>query len=291
MVMVGGFTLLSIANLYLLQQNATWAVSSSDILNGLRFRLPPAREGLQPIATALATFGIIGMAAGELIYYPYWCLEKGYARFIGTPEDTSAWRERAKGWNRVMRWDAWLSMVVYTFSTLVFYLMGAAVLGRADLRPEGLDLIRTLAAMYEPAFSEWGVALFLFGSIAVLFSTFFVGSASLVLVFSDALAIFTKGQKKAIDRERVRPWLSLGLPLVAFVMFVFFPKPKFLILLAGMMNTLMLPNLGFAALYYQYRFTSKEFRPRPIWDVFLWLSSFALLVVGLWLAAKLLGVV
>ena len=291
MVMVGGFTLLSIGNLYLLQQNATWAVSSTDILNGLSFRLPPAREGLQPIATALATFGIIGMAAGELIYYPYWCLEKGYARFIGKPEDTTAWRERAKGWNRVMRWDAWLSMVVYTFSTLVFYLMGAAVLGRADLRPEGLDLIRTLAAMYEPAFSEWGVAMFLFGSIAVLFSTFFVGTASLVLVFADALGIFTKGRKKAIDRERVRPWLSLGLPIVAFVMFVFFPKPKFLILIAGMMNTFMLPILGFAALYYRYRFTSEEFRPRLIWDVFLWLSSFALLVVGLWLAAKLLGVV
>ena len=291
MVMVGGFTILSFANLYLLQQNATWAVRLTDILNGLSFRLPPAREGLQPIATALATFGIIGMAAGELIYYPYWCLEKGYARFIGAPEETPAWYKRAKGWNRVMRWDAWLSMGVYTFSTLVFYLMGAAVLGRADLRPEGLDLIRTLAAMYEPAFSQWGVALFLFGSIAVLFSTFFVGTASIVLVCSDALAILTKGRKKAIDRERVRPWLNLGLPVLALLMFVFFPNPKFLILVAGMTNTFMLPILGFAALYYRYRFTSKEFRPKPIWDVFLWLSSFALLIVGLWLAAKLLGVV
>ncbi len=291
MVMVGGFTVLSVLNLVLLQKNSTWAIQVSDLLNGLSFRLPPAREGLQPIATALATFGIIGMAAGELIYYPYWCLEKGYARFIGPPEKTLEWEKRAQGWNRVMCWDAWLSMLVYTFSTLVFYLMGAAVLSRADLRPEGLDLVRTLAAMYEPAFDDAGVTLFLFGAIAVLFSTFFVGTASIVLVFADALAIFSKGRAKPIDRVRVRPLLSVGLPVVAFVMFVYFPEPKVLILLAGMMNTFMLPILGFAALYYRYRHTSDAFRPGLLWDVFLWLSSFALLVVGLWLAAKLLGFV
>ena len=291
MVMVGGFTILCVANLILLQKNPTWAIQASDLINGLRFRLPPAREGLQPIATALATFGIIGMAAGELIYYPYWCLEKGYARFIGPPEKGPEWEERARGWNRVMCWDAWLSMLVYTFSTLVFYLMGAAVLSRADLRPEGLDLVRTLAAMYEPAFHEAGVTVFLFGAVAVLFSTFFVGTASIVLVFADALAIFTRTRPKPIDRVSIRPWLSVGLPVLAFVMFVYFPEPKVLILLAGMMNTFMLPVLGFAALFYRYRCTTEAFRPRLIWDVFLWLSSFALLVVGLWLAAKLLGFV
>ncbi len=190
-----------------------------------------------------------------------------------------------------MCWDAWLSMVVYTFSTMVFYLMGAAVLSRADLRPEGLDLVRTLAAMYEPAFHDAGVTMFLFGAIAVLFSTFFVGTASIVLVFADSLSIFTKTCRKPIDRVSVRPWLSVGLPVVAFAMFVFFPEPKALILLAGMMNTFMLPILGFAALYYRYRCTNNAFRPRLVWDVFLWLSSFALLVVGLWLAAKLLGFV
>ncbi len=38
------------------------------------------------IVTALATFGIIGVGASELISYPYWCLEKGYARSAG-PEN------------------------------------------------------------------------------------------------------------------------------------------------------------------------------------------------------------
>jgi len=289
LLMVGAFTVLSVANIFLLQLNEIWAVRWSDIVDGLSFRLPPAKEGLQPVATALATFGIIGMAAGELIYYPYWCLEKGYAKYIGPPEETPDWIERAKGWNRVMCWDAWLSMAVYTFSTLVFYLMGAAVLSRAELRPEGMELIRMLSAMYEPAFGKAGVGLFLFGSIAVLFSTFFVGTASVVLVFADALEIFTREKRLRFDRQKARPLLNLALPLVAFLMFVFFPEPKILILLAGMTNTFMLPVLAFAALYYRYKFTSESFRPRPLWDVFLWLSSFALLLVGVWLAAKLLG--
>ena len=34
---------------------------------------------------AFAAFGIIGVGASELIYYPYWCLEKGYASFVTTP--------------------------------------------------------------------------------------------------------------------------------------------------------------------------------------------------------------
>lgn len=291
MLMVGAFTLLSILNLILLQRNPAWAVSLSDLWQGLSFRLPPAREGLQPVTTALATFGIIGMAAGELLYYPYWCLEKGYAKHIGPPEASPEWAERARGWVRVMRWDAWLSMLVYTFSTLVFYLLGAAVLARAGLRAEGMDLIRMLAAMYEPAFGEFGVSLFLFGAMAVLFSTFFVGTASLVLVFADALQLLSRRWNHPINRHKVRRLLNVGLPAIAFLLFLFIPKPKALILVAGMTNTLMLPILAFAALYYRYRCTEEWLRPGRWWDGFLWLSSLALLVVGLWLAARLFGFV
>ena len=45
---------------------------------GLQLRLPA--EGL---VTAVAVFGITGVGATELFMYPYWCVEKGYARFTG----------------------------------------------------------------------------------------------------------------------------------------------------------------------------------------------------------------
>jgi hypothetical protein len=49
----------------------------SGLAEGLRLKLPP-----QGVATAAAVFGITGVGATELFMYPYWCVEKGYARFV-----------------------------------------------------------------------------------------------------------------------------------------------------------------------------------------------------------------
>ena len=113
----------------------TWA----DFTSGLSFKVPEG-DGL---IVALAAFGIIGVGATELIQYPYWCLEKGYAKWTGPRDDSEDWERRAKGWIRVLRWDAWASMVIYTFATVAFYLLGAAILGRTGLVPSGEQMVRT----------------------------------------------------------------------------------------------------------------------------------------------------
>ena len=108
--------------------------------------------------TVLATFGIIGVGAIDLISYSYWCLEKGYARYCGPRDDSTAWLERARGWVRVMKVDTFVSMAVYTTATVAFYLIGAAVLHRDNLDPDGMRMISTLIAAYVPvfgAFAEW----------------------------------------------------------------------------------------------------------------------------------------
>ena len=177
--LVVGFTLVTMIDVAILQTEPQWAITAADIKEGLSFRLPPAVEGLapSPVATALATFGIIGVGSNELISYPYWCLEKGYARAAGQPRRRADWVERAQGWMRVMRWDACVSMVVYTFATVAFYLLGAAVLHREGLDPDGNQMIRILRRMYLPVFGAWTKWLFLFGAFAVLYSTFFVANA------------------------------------------------------------------------------------------------------------------
>ena len=58
-----------------------YGVGWSDLRQGFSFdilALPTAA-----IAAAFGTFGITGVGAAELYAYPYWCLEKGYARFTG----------------------------------------------------------------------------------------------------------------------------------------------------------------------------------------------------------------
>src|SRR5688572_13800562 len=128
---VTGITVLCVAAL----PATGYPIGIADLKSGFTFNLwaLPAAA----ITAAFATFGITGVGATELYCYPYWCLEKGYARWAGARSDSAEWVRRAKGWIRVMYLDAWVSMVVFTVATVCFYFMGATVLHRQKLNPEG----------------------------------------------------------------------------------------------------------------------------------------------------------
>ncbi|MDA1052736.1 MAG: Nramp family divalent metal transporter [Planctomycetota bacterium] len=292
-VMVASFTLITVINLFMLQSNAYWMVSAGDIIDGMSFQLPPAPPGqtqLSVVAIALATFGIIGVGANELIAYPYWCLEKGYARFTGKLDKTPEWGERARGWMRVMRWDAWCSMVVYTFATLAFYLLGAAILGRIGLHPNGADMIRTLGVMYEPVFGSIARWIFLFGAIAVLYSTFFVATASLARVVTDATRVMGIGPKTEAGYKRGIQIMSVLFPFMCVAAYCLFSEPVVLVLIGGVMQGVMLPMLAGAALFFRYKRGDSRIMPGFTWDAFLWLSAVGMLITGLWTVwDKLMG--
>ncbi len=281
-VMVATFTLVTVGNVISLQSIPAWAVSPEEILEGLRFRLSVGETegGNAPLATALMTFGIIGVGAGELIAYPYWCIEKGYARFSGKRDDSEAWAARARGWLNVMRWDAVCSMFVYTFATIAFYLLGAAILWRVNLNPSGTDMIVTLGAMYAPVFGEWAQLLFLFGAFAVLYSTFFVATAGGARVYTDAAIVlgFMKGGEER-RRKSIRI-LSGVLPFIPLIVYLFVRAPVKLVMMSGAMQAMMLSFLGLVSLYFRYRRCDKRVMPGKTWDVFLWISAFGLVLAG-----------
>jgi Mn2+/Fe2+ NRAMP family transporter len=278
--MVCGFTLITVVNLVLLQTNPSWAVTASDVVQGMSFRLPPHSE--TALATALFTFGIIGVGASEIVAYPYWCIEKGYARFAGPRDRSPEWAARAQGWMRVMRWDAWLSMVIYTFATIAFYLLGAAILGRTGLNPEKSEMIRTLAVMYEPVFTEWASVLFLVGAFAVLYSTYFVANAAHARVFSDTLGVLGAASKSQVAHHKRVVFLSGLFPLLCLVMYVFFPRPAQLVLISGLMQAVMLPMLAVAGVYFRYFRNDPRLVPGRTWDVFLWVSAVGMSIAGIW---------
>lgn len=283
--MVASFTMITVINLVMLQNNAYWQVSLGDIIDGMSFQLPPAPPGqtqLSVVAIALATFGIIGVGANELIAYPYWCLEKGYARFTGKRDESPEWGERARGWMRVMRWDAWCSMVVYTFATLAFYLLGAAILGRIGLQPKGTDMIRTLGVMYEPVFGSVARWIFLFGAFAVLYSTFFVATASLARVVTDATRVMGIGPTTEAGYKRGIQVVCVLFPFMCVAVYCLFSEPVVLVLIGGVMQGVMLPMLAGAAMFFRYKRCDSRLTPGAIWDAFLWLSAMGLLVTGLW---------
>jgi len=275
-VLVASFTLVTIVNLIYLQSLPEWRVSWEDFASGLTFQIPEGKGML----VALAAFGIIGVGATELIQYPYWCLEKGYAKWTGPRDDSPEWESRAKGWVRVLRWDAWCSMIVYTFATVAFYLLGAAILGRTGLDPGGDQMVRTLGQMYVPVFGSAAQAVFLFGAFAVLYSTFFVATASHARVCADALRVFGCTTN---DETSYRKWVKIFcvvLPLLFLGSYAFFNAPKELVLAGGFMGALMLPLLGVAALYFRYRCCDARLTPTGLWDIGLWISVAGLFVAG-----------
>lgn len=281
-VLVASFTLLTIANLFLLQDQPDFRVAWAEFLGGLQFGLPTASGDAKPIGTALATFGIIGVGAAELVVYPYWCLEKGYARFAGKNDGSDQWNARAAGWMRVMRVDAWGAMAVYTFATIAFYLLGAAILHRVGLNPEKDNLVRTLAVMFVPVFSNWAAGIFLFGAFAVLYSTFFVANASHARTFSDAMRVVGVIDEDEMTRAKWIRRLSGGFPILCLVIYLVFPEPAQLVLLSGIAQGIMLPMLAGAALYFRYQRCPRALAPGKAWDVMLWLSAAAMLVTGAW---------
>lgn len=273
-LMVAAFTLSTIVAMIALQWTP-YRVSSAQLIDGLKFQLPPS------FTVAFAAFGIIGVGASELIYYPYWCLEKGYARHIGPRDDTTDWRRRMLGWLRVLHIDAALSMVIYTGATIAFYILGAAVLHGQGLQVTDRELVETLGQMYRQTLGTVGAWIFLIGAFAVLYSTFFVATASNARLFADAAGIFgLTHYPNDAARVRVVRAASVGLPIACGTTYFLFPQPVILVLIGAIGQGIMLPFLGVAAVYFHHRRLSGVIHSSTAWTVFLWLSAFAMALAG-----------
>jgi Mn2+/Fe2+ NRAMP family transporter len=271
------FTLITVGNVAALQ-TTEFAIPVSEIMDGLLFGLPERPEAW---LTALAAFGIIGMGGTDMVVYPYWCLERGYSRFIGPRSQSDAWVRRAQGWVRVMKIDAFVSMVIYTIATLAFYYIGAAVLHRQGSDPDGMRMVSSLASAYVPVFGEYARFLFLAGALAVLYSSFLVANAGAARLFADLLVVLRLMDDSHRARDRCIGILSLALPLAALLIFLTGWNPVRLVVIGGLVQSLVLPAIGFSALYLRFRLTDERLRPGRLWDAALILSCLSLLTVGI----------
>ena len=142
-------------------------------------------------------------------------------------------------------------------------------------------MVATLAEAYAPIFGDYARWLFLIGAIAVLYSTFFVGVAGQARVCADALSVF--GFYPASDdnsRRRSVFVLTIVLPPLSLAAFLSGANPVELVLLSGVTQSIMLPMLAVAALWFRYRGTDHRLRPGRVWDSLLWLSFLGLLLAG-----------
>lgn len=259
-----------------------YGIRWQEVAEGFRFLVPAAG-----IALAFGTFGITGVGATELYAYPYWCLEKGYARFAGRREESQAWLRRARGWIRVMQLDAWCCMVVFTLATVAFYFMGAAVLHPQGLRPKGKDMIFVLSQMYVGPFGLWTQIVFLIGAAAVLFKTLYVACAAHSRLTADLCNL--AGFVHFPDARRRGRWVQVFCVCyasLALVLFLTFGEPRGMVVFGGIAQAATLPIISGITVYFRYRGTDPRLAPSRISDIALWIAFVSISLVAAYAVAS-----
>ncbi len=268
MIKVGIFTLITLMSAILLLSSPDF--HAAELAQGFTFQIPDAG-----LAIAVAVFGITGVGATELYIYTYWCVEKGYARYTGPREDSEAWRRRARGWVRVMNFDVVGSMIIYTIATVAFYLLGAGILNKMGLVPDGKAMISTLTHIYTQTFGEWSKWLFYVGAIVILWGTIIAGTAGHSRMFADFMRLqgaFRKDDFKA--RSRYRDIFIVLLALIPIIFyFIFGQAPVEMVVWGAIAQAMMLPIISFGTVYLVQRHLPPELKA-PAWLTgLLWLGA------------------
>jgi Mn2+/Fe2+ NRAMP family transporter len=278
-VLVVIFTIMTVITAGMLVSNPQY-FNFSAVMSGMVFDVPAAG-----FVAAIAVFGITGVGAVELTQYPYWCVEKGYARFTGVREQSEAWLNRARGWIKVMHTDVLASALIYTVATVAFYLLGAGVLHSKGLNPEGGQMIAVLSTMYTEMLGSFGLYAFYFGAIAVLYSTIFSATAGLARQFSDFIGL--TGAYKRDDFAARLKWQRIVLVIFVIgplVLRLIFKQPALMVSITGIVIAIMLPLVAFSTLYLRYKKLPQEVAPSSWVTNLLWLCTILIIVIMTWFA-------
>lgn len=277
LLMIAAFTLFTFASLCALQ-TTEFAISLRELGSGM---IPSIPTDMTILFVAMGAFGITGVGGDEIMAYNYWLIEKGYAAYTGPKNDSADWERRAKGWIRIMYLDATLAMVAYTSMTVMFYLLGAAVLNRQGLLPAKGDLISVLGNMYTDSLGPWARHLFLVGAIVVLYSTLFAALAAWTRMFSDA---FSRVGLFSFEDERLRrksiAILAWAIPAIWATLFLCVENPALMVFLGGLATVVILLIVVVAAIFFRYRRLDQRLLPTRLYDVCLWISSISIVVVA-----------
>jgi Mn2+/Fe2+ NRAMP family transporter len=262
-----------------------FAYGADDLLGGLTFSIPAGALG-----AAVAMFGLTGVSVDEISSYPYWCIEKGYARWVGPNDGSADWERRARGWIRVMYKDALLSWVVYTVTTMAFFIMGAAILHPQGIVPEGNEMITTLSRLYTDTLGDWASILFLIGAIAVLGSTLWAATPAWSRMYANLLScagVFD--WRDPVERTRWIRVFTVALPVIWGIVYLFIQSPVIMILVGGVMSGVFLLAAVVAVWYLRRTETDPRLHGGGPYTVALVISSVAIGLVGIYSVLKVLG--
>jgi manganese transport protein len=273
-IKVGLFTMLTILAAVVMvrmPEHFSW----DQMMTGLRLQMPGTG-----LATAVAVFGVTGVGASELFMYPYWCVEKGYARFAGLRDGTPEWRRRALGWIRVMHADILFSMVIYTLATLAFYFLGAGILHDMGKVPAAKDMIPILSNIYTQTLGKWSLGIFYLGAVVTLYGTIFASTAANARVYADMCRLMGFFHRDDYARRvQFRTGFTLVLTVLPVILFLVIKSPVKMVIAGGLTQAMMLPIIALSVLYLHHRKLPKTIAASIGTTILLWTA--AVLIISL----------
>lgn len=281
-LMVAGFTLLTLASVLAISFTP-FGFTFSDIMSGLRFELPP-----DLVFIAIGAFGITGVASDEIIAYTYWCLEKGYANHTGVNDGSEEWQLRANGWIKIMQLDAIVAMLIYTLVTAAFYLLGASILYGQKEIPEGNELINSLASIYTQSLGTEARFAYLAGAFFVLYSSVFATLAYWSRLFPDIFGqLGWINPDSTTDRKKWVAILAWLFPCLWVIAYLFVEMPTFMILSGGVVGSVLLLIVVFAAINFRFQNKFLKIASGPVSELMFWLSVASIASVSIYGIFKL----
>jgi hypothetical protein len=273
-------------------QFTDYHVSPSDVLGGMK---PDMALFIASAALALSAYGYTGTTSGDISSYTYWCIEKGYPSFVGSDRSDPDWEHHARGWMRVLHTDVWLGLIIISCATIPYYILGAGVLHKNGLDPEGAaDTIAVLSNIFTETIGAWAVWVFAIGAFFILFSTVLSGvggGGRFIPDYFIEMQLFDRSNlalRKAITR-----WYLAILPIVAFLIYLLSPSFVFLIIVGGLTSAIFLPIQCGACLYLQSSNMDPRIRPctatrAGLWVIFVCEAAMAALVLRFVVYEKIL---
>ncbi|WP_420174431.1 Nramp family divalent metal transporter [Luteococcus sp. OSA5] len=258
--------------------------TGADIASGLKLALPA-------IGVAVAMFGITGVGSDEITFYTYWCVEKGYASYVGPNDGSQEWVERAQGWITVMKRDSWISWVVYTTTTLAFYIMGAAVLHPQGLQPEGNQMITTLSRMYTDSMGPGARYLFLCAAVAALASTLWSAIPSHARLWANFVANIGVFDWVGDSEGRLK-WIrvfTVFLPVAWGAMYLVISSPVIMVQIGGMATGVFLLAVVAGTWYLRRTELDDRLLGSSAWFALLAISSLAITILGIYTILQVFG--
>ena len=134
--------------------------------------------------------------------------------------------------------------------------------------------------MYTETLGARAKIAFVLGAVVVLYSTMFAALAAWTRLYSDALGqigVFDYGNQKS--RKFSIGILAWVFPVSWTFLYLFFESPGVLVIIGGAITVVILLIVVFAALYFRYRRLDPRLKPSKLYDVALWASSLAIMLV------------